>query len=642
MGILSLNKYFGSCLLILFGAAVLAQGTGTATAEKSAADEYEMEYSRYYASLDFRMEKENLVADYFNEKEILYTGDKNLSSNTQSINYSDYYSKDVKLLGLLLTPKKNGKFKVKKIKTFYEKTITSSGIFYEDLIRQTCVYTGVKVGSKTILRYNSTITDPVLSPRFLFNHELNAREIVFRINVPNYLKIKLAFYGDSSGISHQSVKTPTSVVHTYSCTNRKAIYFEDNSTNLTYYTPHLVVVPVSYQYNGSETKLAGTIDNLFTRYNKHILEIPASENEELNRITDSLVAMAKDTLGRITAVYNWVQKNIKYVAFEEGKGGFVPRPAGKIVANRYGDCKDKANLLVTMMTRAGIPCYYTWIGSRNKPYTYSEMPSPHSDDHMIAAIRYKGKWTFMDATAQDIEFGLPSSFIQGKEAFIRLSNNDYTIQQVPVIQASRSIKADSLVIEINKETIQGKGTRVVSGYMKETYHSMINNSKKGKDDIIGRYDIGNNKVSINNFKLAAPEDKDITIHYDFTLPNYLQKFNNEIYLNLNLLKDYERDFIEIEKRKLDIEEDYQYTLSQHVQLAIPGDKDIVSVPQDISFQDKDFSFSINYKKDGQNLLLDKTITINHLVLKKEKFADWNAMIDKLSKAYSEVVIIKDK
>ena len=248
----------------------------------------------------------------------------------------------------------------------------------------------------------------------------------------------------------------------------------------------------------------------------------------------------------------------------------------------------------------------------------------------------------MDATAQDIEFGLPSSFIQGKEAFIRLSDTTYTIQKVPVILASRSVKADSLLIQINKETIEGKGTRVVSGYVKETYHSLINNAKKGTDEIIGRYDIGNNKVSINNFKLSAPDDRDITIRYDFTLPNYLQKFNNEIYLNLNLLRDYERDFIELEKRKLDIEEDYQYTLSQHVQLAIPADKDIVSVPKDISYEGQDFSFTILYKKEGQRLLLDKTITINHLVLKKEKFADWNAMIDKLSKAYSEVVIIKDK
>jgi hypothetical protein len=611
-------------------------------ATRSAADDYEMEYSSYFASLDFVMEKDKLVARYFLEKEILYTGDKNIGSNTQSINYSDFYSKDVQLLGFVLTPKKNGKYKTKKVKLFYEKTITSSGIFYEDQIRQTCVYPGVKVGSKTILRYSSTLTDPVLSPRLLFNHELNGKQIVYKINVPNFLKVKMAFYGDTSGIAHQSVNTPTSVIHTYSCTNRPAINFEDNSTNLTYYTPHLVVVPESYTLQGVETKLAGTIANLFKRYNKHIQEIKISENAELNRITDSLVTGKSDTLSRITAVYNWVQKNIKYVAFEEGAGGFVPRPADKIVANRYGDCKDKANVLVTMMNRAGIPCYYTWIGSRNKPYTYSEMPSPHSDDHMIAAIRYKNNWSFMDATAQDIEFGLPSSFIQGKEAFIRLSDTTYTIQKVPVILASRSVKADSLLIQINKETIEGKGTRVVSGYVKETYHSLINNAKKGTDEIIGRYDIGNNKVSINNFKLSAPDDRDITIRYDFTLPNYLQKFNNEIYLNLNLLRDYERDFIELEKRKLDIEEDYQYTLSQHVQLAIPADKDIVSVPKDISYEGQDFSFTILYKKEGQRLLLDKTITINHLVLKKEKFADWNAMIDKLSKAYSEVVIIKDK
>ena len=126
------------------------------------------------------------------------------------------------------------------------------------------------------------------------------------------------------------------------------------------------------------------------------------------------------------------------------------------------------------------------------------------------------------------------------------------------------------------------------------------------------------------------------------MPNYIQIFDDQIYLNLNLIKDYDNDFIKVDDRKLDIEEDYKFTITQNIQLNIPANKTITQIPQNQSFVNEDFSFDINYKEENKKLILNKTITLNHLVLNKENFTKWNSMIEKLSKAYSEVVIIKNK
>ena len=55
---------------------------------------------------------------------------------------------------------------------------------------------------------------------------------------------------------------------------------------------------------------------------------------------------------------NYMQRNIRYVAIEVGIGGFQPHPAADVFAHQYGDCKDKATLLSTMLKQIGIDSYY--------------------------------------------------------------------------------------------------------------------------------------------------------------------------------------------------------------------------------------------------------------------------------------------
>ena len=49
------------------------------------------------------------------------------------------------------------------------------------------------------------------------------------------------------------------------------------------------------------------------------------------------------------ALAQFVQHDVRYVAIELGIGGWQPHSASDIFAHRYGDCKDKATLLSSML-----------------------------------------------------------------------------------------------------------------------------------------------------------------------------------------------------------------------------------------------------------------------------------------------------
>lgn len=121
-----------------------------------------------------------------------------------------------------------------------------------------------------------------------------------------------------------------------------------------------------------------------------------------------------------------------YVAFEDKLGGFIPREAADICKRKFGDCKDMTSIQVALYRKAGIDAYFTWIGTRHKPYTYEEVPLPITDNHMICTIKLDGKWVFLDGTDPLIPFGIPPQGIQGKEALVGIDANNYKIITVPV------------------------------------------------------------------------------------------------------------------------------------------------------------------------------------------------------------------
>ncbi len=56
----------------------------------------------------------------------------------------------------------------------------------------------------------------------------------------------------------------------------------------------------------------------------------------------------------VAAIYDFVVTNTRYVALEFGIHGYKPYRVDRVLARRFGDCKDKASLIVAMLKVAGV------------------------------------------------------------------------------------------------------------------------------------------------------------------------------------------------------------------------------------------------------------------------------------------------
>ncbi|MDR3775033.1 MAG: DUF3857 domain-containing protein [Terracidiphilus sp.] len=105
---------------------------------------------------------------------------------------------------------------------------------------------------------------------------------------------------------------------------------------------------------------------------------------EITAQTQSLIAGAPDFYTKLGRITDYIQKNVRYFIVERGIGGWQANHAADIFRNRYGDCKDKTTLLISMLQVAGIHAVYMPVDVR-RGYVDPDAPSRYGD-HMITAI----------------------------------------------------------------------------------------------------------------------------------------------------------------------------------------------------------------------------------------------------------------
>ena len=119
-----------------------------------------------------------------------------------------------------------------------------------------------------------------------------------------------------------------------------------------------------------------------------------------------IAAAADDPKQRLVDALRFVQSKIRYLGIEIGAGSFAPREPATVFERRFGDCKDKSYLLVTMLRGLGIEANPALVNTGAKSTVREMLPSPSVFNHVIVAAQLDGKSIWMDPsqTAQRAPF----------------------------------------------------------------------------------------------------------------------------------------------------------------------------------------------------------------------------------------------
>ncbi len=119
---------------------------------------------------------------------------------------------------------------------------------------------------------------------------------------------------------------------------------------------------------------------------------------------------------KIQALYEFVSLNYRYIGISLGLARYTPHKADEVLANRYGDCKDKHTLFAALLGAEGIQAYPALISSTQK--IDDEIPSPGEFDHLITAIPEGNGFEFLDTTAEVGKLGYLAGTLRAKSALV--------------------------------------------------------------------------------------------------------------------------------------------------------------------------------------------------------------------------------
>lgn len=103
---------------------------------------------------------------------------------------------------------------------------------------------------------------------------------------------------------------------------------------------------------------------------------------------------------RVVAALQWVQTEIRYFSVSLGESSHRPHAPDDVVDKRFGDCKDKTYLLLTLLQQLGIEAHPVVLSLSARDGVHKLMPAPDVFDHVILQVRLPQGVYYLDGTRQ--------------------------------------------------------------------------------------------------------------------------------------------------------------------------------------------------------------------------------------------------
>lgn len=593
---------------------------------------------------NFSIENNKLKVIQDNNYESVILTENGIQSNKESFSYSEL----VKLQSYDAYSVIFDNGKERKIKVTQTNEIQSgqSSVFYDNVKERQLIFPNLEAGAKKVYHYQTEFVDPFLLHKFLFGSHLPVKNSTLEIRTDKNINIGYKIFNDpSNSIQFSRTEKKGKWIYKWTLKDVKPIKFEGNSPGFLYVVPHINVYIKDYMVNNNKVEVLDDVKKLYAYYKGFTKNLNQTEDPALKAISLQITKNLTHDDDKVKAIFYWVKDNIKYIAFENGYEGFIPREASLIHERKFGDCKDMASIITAMAKYANVKnVFISWIGTREIPYSYDELPTPAVDNHMVALYKKGEEYIFLDATDKETLYGIPTAFIQGKEALYG-EGDSYKIIPVPIVPAERNEILEQVKLKIEKDKLVGLGKIEFNGYNRSRILLRIGDAtNKTRFEMIKSLVLkGNNKFNLKDYTEENIKDRDkpYQINYNFDLGNYIVKVDKEMYVNLFLDKPLEKVIIE-KDRSAKFEFEHLNYINAQYELDIPLNYMVKYLPKNFSLDNDYIKADIVYEVKNDTIFLNLSLKQKKLMLDKPDFELWNKMIKDLKNNYADTLILSEK
>jgi Domain of Unknown Function with PDB structure (DUF3857)/Transglutaminase-like superfamily len=364
---------------------------------------------------------------------------------------------------------------------------------------------------------------------------------------------------------------------------------------------------------------------------------------EIKKKTAEIIANAPTTLAKMRALAEFMQKDIRYVAIQLGIGGWQPHPAPEVFLHKYGDCKDKATLLSTMLNEIGVESYYFDINTERGTITPAT-PATRWFDHVVLAIRLPndlndpslhmiivhprlGRLLIFDPTDEFTAFGNLRGELQESYALLVTPDGGELIKVPQLPAAMNGVVRTAKLALTSAGTLSGDFIEQRNGDYGTQQRASLKSVTKDADRVkfietlishsLSAFQI--TKASISNLNRV---EEPFGYQYSLVAQNYAKTAGNLLLVRPRVLGSNSSDLLEKkEPRMFPVEFGGPAKNMDTIEITLPTGYEVDDLPPPVN---ADYSFASYHSKtevNGNTLKYTRTFEVKELSVPLSKIED---------------------
>ncbi len=366
----------------------------------------------------------------------------------------------------------------------------------------------------------------------------------------------------------------------------------------------------------------GGIVETFLPYYAKSYPVPKSFRADIERIRNSDESLKTKAL----RVLFLVQDRVRYVGLEVGIGGYVARNPADVADNQYGDCKDKAVLLKTLLAALEIRSEVVLTHSTSGARLVQALPSIYAFNHMIVKVNLPNEVLWVDPT-RSFRGGAMSGYAPPAYHWgLPIAKGVTKLQKIPQLATAAHIREVQETFVFGKNglrlTVKTKAEGLEANWYRwktatenqrsyarqlESYYRGLYPGMKQTRELVFNDDRDRNIVEIKESYLLAEADlfqADLISAFGFKPDGFAAIFSPP---NAT-----------VRKYALKVKHPYRYL---HV-VSIKNPPIKLEPPADFTLETPVFSFAFRGRQQGDGITLSWTLETRRADVPPEDFAQW--------------------
>lgn len=366
---------------------------------------------------------------------------------------------------------------------------------------------------------------------------------------------------------------------------------------------------------------------------------------EIKQTVQDLIKDKSSPAEKAKTIFYWVEDKIRYVGLEFGASAYEPHSAKDVFENRYGDCKDQATLLITMLREAGIEAYPVLVPVGYRGSTSKRLPSPGMFDHAIAVAKIDGEYVWLDTTAEVCPYGEIPEGDRGREVLV-VKDDGSEFVRIPDFTAEKNCAIQTATIELNPEggiAAKVEWYSVGSGDLAARATYKYAKPTKIKESLQATVASVAPDAVLTNFDISDPKDKDrpVKVSYEFTANGWANRIGKFLILRPGLYQNVlsNTPFSKPE-RKYDICFPGTSSNVSTTKLILPEGFTVEEIPESVSMKSDFGLYEKTYDLQGRTLNITERLVRHEARIPASRYQEVKKFFEDVIQAQKAQMVLR--